>query len=100
MGEMLKMAREMQGKMKHVKDELSKQIFEGKEHGIVVKVSGDMELKEVKIDPAEVDQQNVSRLEKRVAEAVKKAYSQAKKEAGQKMKSLTGGIGLPGFPGL
>ena len=93
MGEMLKMAREMQGKLK----ELSHEVFEGSAEGVVAKVSGDMELKEIKIDPMIVDPNNVARLEKNVSEAVKRALKTSKDEAAKKMKGLTGGLNIPGL---
>lgn len=97
MGEMMKMAKEMQGQLKKVKDELSREVFEGSAQGIVAKVSGDMELKEIKIDPNMVDPNDVSNLEKQVQEATKKAFKTAKDAAAKKMKGLTGGLGLPGM---
>ena len=95
MGEMMKMAREMQGQIKSVKDELAKEVFEGVAHGIVSKVSGDMQFKEIKIDPEVVDPEKVVHLEKLVREAILKALKTAKDAAEKKMKGVTGGLGLP-----
>lgn len=100
MGEMIKMARDMQGKMKKLKEELSREIFEGTAHGITVKMSGDMELKEVKIDPKEVDPNNVGKLERNVKDATARALKEAKDGAAKKMKEVSGGMGLPNIPGL
>jgi hypothetical protein len=100
MGEMIKMAREMQGQLKKVKDELSREIFTVTAHGITVKISGDMEIKELKIEPKEVDPNNVGRLEKNIRETTAKALKEAKDGAAQKMKGVTGGMGLPNIPGL
>ncbi len=97
MGEMMKMAKEMQGKLKDIKSELSKAVFEGSAQGVTAKISGDMELREIKIDPKLVDPNNVSNLEKQVQEATGKALKMAKDEAAKKMKGLTGGLGLPGM---
>jgi DNA-binding YbaB/EbfC family protein len=96
-GDMMKMAREMQGKLKDIKAQLAKEIYEGKSKSVTAKVSGEMELKEIKIDPAVVDPNNVGKLEKEVGEAVGKAFKTAKDEAAHKMKGLTGGLGLPGM---
>jgi DNA-binding YbaB/EbfC family protein len=96
-GDMMRMAREMQGKLKEVKSQLAREIYEGKSNSVAVKVSGEMELKEIKIDPAVVDPDNVAKLEKEVGEAVGKAFKTAKDEAARKMKGLTGGLGLPGM---
>ncbi len=97
MGEMMKMAQEMKGKMKDIKQELARANFVGQSKGVAVEVNGEMEIKSVKIDPQIVDPNNVSRLEKEVMEAAKKALKSAKDEAAQKMKGLTGGLGLPGM---
>jgi len=91
MGEMIKMAREMQGQMKKIKDELAREIFEETVEGVTIKISGDMELKELKIDPS------TKNLEKNVKEAVAKTLKAAKNGAAKKMKGLTGGMGLPGL---
>jgi hypothetical protein len=97
MGEMLKMAREMQGKMKQMKEELAREIFEGSAHGVVAKISGDMEFKEINIPSHLVDPNNVTQLEKAVGEAAGKALKAAKDGAAKKMGGLTGGLGLPGM---
>jgi len=93
MGEIVKMA----GQLKKIKDELSREVFEGSSGGVVAKVSGDMEIKEIKIDPQMVDPGNVNKLEKLVQEAAGKALKIAKDAAAKKMKGLTGGLGLPGM---
>ena len=95
MGEMMKMAREMQGQIKKIKNELANEVFEGSTPGVVAKVSGDMELKELKIDPKAVDPEKVVHLEKLIREAILKALKTAKDTAERKMKGVTGGLGLP-----
>ncbi|MBU0671795.1 MAG: YbaB/EbfC family nucleoid-associated protein [Candidatus Margulisbacteria bacterium] len=97
MGEMMKMARDMQGQMKKIKEDLAKEIFEGSAPGVVVKISGDMELKELSIEPQLVNPNDVAKLEKQVGEAAKKALKLAKDGAAKKLKGLTGGLGLPGM---
>jgi len=94
MGDMMKMAREMQGKLKKIKEELSREIYEGTAEGVLVKMSGDMELKELKVTP------NCKDIEKSVKDAVNKALKTAKDGAAKKMKGVTGGMGLPGLPGM
>ncbi|MBI5399918.1 YbaB/EbfC family nucleoid-associated protein [Candidatus Saganbacteria bacterium] len=98
MGEMIKMAREMQGQLKKVKEELAREMFESTNQGITFKINGDLEIKEVKIDPKMADPQNVGRLERAVMEAAKNALKSAKDGAARKMKGITGGLGLP--PGM
>lgn len=96
-GDMMKMAREMQGQLKKVKDELSREIYEGAAQGVVAKVSGDMELKEIKIDPKLADPNRIDNLERAVKDATGKALKVAKDEASRKLKKVTGGLGLPGM---
>ncbi len=98
MGEMMKMAREMQDKLKKVKEELKNENFEVNQNGVLVIVNGEMEVKELKIEAKVVDANNVGRLEKAVKDAVSRAMKDAKEGAARKMKGLTGGLGLP--PGL
>lgn len=98
MGEMMKMAREMQDKLKKVKEELKNENFEVNQNGVLVIVNGDMEIKELKIEAKLGDPNNIGRLEKAVKDAVSRAMKDAKDGAAQKMKGLTGGLGLP--PGL
>ena len=98
MGEMMKMAREMQGQMKKIQGELKNEVFESSFNGVQAVVSGEMELKELKIDPKLVDSSDVGHLEKSVKETVGKALKAAKDGAAKKMKGLSGGLGLP--PGM
>ena len=98
MGEMIKMALEMQGQLKKVKEELAREMFEATNNGVTFKINGDLEIKEVKIDAKMVDPNNIGRLEKAVFEAARNAIKSAKDGAARKMKGITGGMGLP--PGL
>jgi DNA-binding YbaB/EbfC family protein len=98
MGEMIKMAKEMQGQLKKIKDELAMNIYEGVSGGVVVKMSGDMEVKEVHIPLQLIVVGGGQRLEREVTEAFKRVLKTTKDEAARKMKGLTGGMGLP--PGM
>lgn len=93
MGEMIKMAREMQGKLKTIKEELAKQLYEETVGGVTVRVNGEMEIKEVVIDPAKKDEPA-----RAFKDAANKVLKKAKEDAAHKMRGLTGGLGLP--PGL
>jgi len=88
MGNMMKMARDMQKKLKEVKKDLEKSVYEASADGITVKVSGDMELKEI---------HGAGDKDGAVRDAVNKALKIAKDDAAKKMKGVTGGLGLPGM---
>ena len=98
MGEMLKMARDMQSQMKNVKKELSRATFEGQAEGVSVVLNGEFELQKLTIDPV-IIQGSGDRVQKRVEEAFKKALKAAKDGAAEKMKAATGGLNLPGMFG-
>jgi DNA-binding YbaB/EbfC family protein len=99
-GEMMKMAKEMSGRLKAIKEELAREIFEGNAGGVNVKVNGEMEIIDINIDQRLVNPHEVEKLQKLIKEAAEKALKLAKEEAGRKMKGLTGGLGLPSIPGL
>ena len=100
MGDMMKMAKEMQGKLKQVKQELEREIYDGFADGVAVKVSGDMDVKEISIEPKMMAADKKDQLQKNLIEATSKALKSAKDAAARKMKGVTGGLGLPGLPGM
>ena len=58
------------------------------------------ELRSVEIDPATVDASDVELLQDLVFAAVTDALAQSKRLAEEKMAAISGGLGLPGLPGL
>jgi DNA-binding YbaB/EbfC family protein len=71
-----------------------------------VKISGELELKELKIDPEAVDPEDVDMLQDLVQAAVNEAIRSAQELAASKMNAAAGGLGGPGglgglgIPGL
>ena len=98
MGDIIKMAKDMQGKMKTMKTELSLEVHQGFANGVSCTMNGEMDIKELKIEPKMLDANNAQKLEQAVKESVEKALKSAKDSAAKKMKGLTGGLGLP--PGM
>lgn len=96
---MMKQAKMMQKKMKKIQEELKAMEFEASSGGgaVKVKVNGDQEVKEVKINSEMVDAEDLEMLEDMVMVAVNDAINQAKEESQQKMASLTGGMNIPGL---
>jgi nucleoid-associated protein EbfC len=97
MGDVLGKVKKMQEDMRLIKHELNEARFEENSGGVKVVVSGDMELKEFKIDPKAFENCDVKRLEFLISDSVDKAYTKAKNEAMQKFKKLTGGFSIPGL---
>jgi DNA-binding YbaB/EbfC family protein len=96
---MQEMAKAQQGMMK-VQQELANATVEGSAGGgaVVVKCSGAMEFKSVKINPEAVDPNDVGTLEDLVLMAIKDACLKAQQLGEQKMKPALGNIKMP--PGL
>jgi DNA-binding YbaB/EbfC family protein len=103
---MLQQAQQMQADMMQAQAELAESEVTASAGGGLVSatVSGDGELKGVKIAPEAVDPEDVETLEDLVLAAVQAANADAKRLAAEKMGPLgdalggmTGGLGLPGM---
>ena len=95
----MKMIQQMQNRMMKIQQELDEAIVEGSAGGGVVKVevSGQREMKSIKIDPSAVDPEDVEMLEDLVLAAVTDAMEKAAKMNEEKMSALTGGMKIPGL---
>lgn len=95
----MKMIQQMQNRLMKIQQELDEATVEGTAGGGVVRatVSGQRELKSIKIDPSVVDPEDVEMLEDMVLAAVQDAMSQAAKLSEEKMGALTGGMRIPGL---
>lgn len=96
-GEMMKKMKDMQGNLKRVQEELRSERYEGVAEGVRCTVSGDMDVKEVTIDPALMKSCDAKKLGSLVSEAVSSAISEAKDMAKDKLKNVTGGLSIPGL---
>jgi DNA-binding YbaB/EbfC family protein len=67
---------------------------------VTVKVAGDLELREIRIDPEAVDPEDVELLQDMVLAATNEAIRSAQELANRKLGGLTGGLGDLGIPGL
>ena len=101
-GQLTKMAQEMQASVARVQGELAEARVEATVGGGAVRVvmTGTQELREITIDPATVDPKDVEILQDLVFAAVTDALAQSKRLAAEKMGAVTGGMGLPGLGGL
>jgi DNA-binding YbaB/EbfC family protein len=108
MQKMLKQVQRMQADMEAAQERLKDEIVEAKAGGgvVTVKVSGDLEVKEVTIDPEAVDPEDVELLQDMVLAATNEALRKAQDLAGERLGGITGGLagpgglgglGLPGF---
>jgi nucleoid-associated protein EbfC len=105
MNQILKQAQQMQAEMAKAQEQLKNEIVEASAGGGMVKVTmtGDMQLREIKIDPAAVDPEDVELLQDMVTAAVNEAMRSAQELASNRMggiAGLGGGGGIPGLPGM
>jgi DNA-binding YbaB/EbfC family protein len=93
------MAQEMQANMARVQAELATETVEATVGGGAVRVvmTGTQELREIVIDPATVDPDDVEILQDLVFAAMTDALVQSKQLAADKMAAVTGGMGIPGL---
>jgi len=99
MGNMLKQAQKMQQDMARVQAELADEVVEASVGGGMVKVvmSCDLNIKQVTIDPAAIDPDDVAVLEDMIVAAVNEASRQAQERASTRMAAVTGGLNIPGL---
>ena len=108
MNQMLQQVQQMQADMVKAQEELKNEVVEASAGGgmVTVKVTGDLEIQDITIDPEAVDPEDVDMLQDMVMAAVNEALRSAQELAANRMNAATGGLGgagglgglgLPGF---
>jgi nucleoid-associated protein EbfC len=102
MQELLRQAQKMQADMMAAQESLKGEVVEASSGGgmVKVRVSGDLQIKEITIDPAAVDPEDVELLADMVLAAVNEGLRSAQELAASKLSALTGGLGGLGGLGL
>jgi len=98
-GDLQRMAREMQANMEKAQNELGQLTVEGTAGGgaVTVVMTGTQDVREVRISKDAVDPTDVETLQDLVLAALNDALAKSKELAGEKLGGLTGGLKLPGF---
>lgn len=107
MMKMMKQAQNLQKRLKETQDELSNTEITGESAGGAVKVvcDGQGRFKSIKLsaevinpeNPSSVDEDTVETLEDVITTAILQASSKATEQMEAKMKSVTGGLNIPGL---
>lgn len=102
MQQMMAQVQKMQKDMEIAQQELKSEVVEASAGGgmVTVKISGDLQVREVRIDPAAVDPEDVEILADMVLAAVNEALRMAQELAESKMGGATAGMDLGGLGGL
>jgi hypothetical protein len=107
MQQMFQQVQKMQKEMEAAQEQLKSEVVEASAGGgmVTVAVTGDLQVKAVKIDPSAVDPEDVEILADMVLAAVNEALRMAQELAARKLGGATagldlgalGGLGLPGL---
>ena len=99
LGDLQRMAREMQANLEKAQAELAEQTVEGTAGGgaVVVVMTGAQEVKGVRIAKEAVDPEDVETLQDLVVAALADALAKSKALAAQRLGGLAGGLNLPGL---
>jgi nucleoid-associated protein EbfC len=99
---MMKQVQQMQAEMTEAQEKLKNEVVEASAGGGMVKakMSGDLRLLELAIDPEAIDPSDPDLLQDMVLAAVNEAIRSAQELAASKMGGVTGGLGGLGLPGI
>jgi DNA-binding YbaB/EbfC family protein len=86
-------------KIKKAQKELANEIIEVEagNGAVVVRITGEQKIKNISIDPEQVDLDDINELERWLETAVKEAIMRSQQVAAEKMKPLMGGLGNLGL---
>jgi nucleoid-associated protein EbfC len=99
---MMKQVQQMQAEMGEAQEKLKEEVVEASAGGGMVKVrmSGDLRLLEIAIDPEAADPEEVEILQDMVLAAVNEAIRSAQELAASRLGGIAGGLGGGGLGGL
>src|SRR5215212_4587072 len=100
MGAMMKQVQQMQTDMAEAQEKLKDEVVEASAGGgmVKVKMSGDLRLLGVTIDPEAIDPEDADVLQDMVLAAVNEAIRSAQELANQKLGGIAGGLGGLNLP--
>jgi hypothetical protein len=101
-GQIAKMAQQMQAQMAQAQAELAEKTLEATAGGGAVRVviTGAQEVRSIEIDPSAVDPEEVEMLQDLVLAAVNDAIARSKELERERMGAVAGGMGIPGMGGM
>jgi len=99
---MLRQAQKMQDEMAELQEDLDSREYEVSAGGgvVTVKINGKKEVQSIDIDPDIVDPDDIETLSDVLIAAINEAIKKVEDTNSEAMGKITGGLGLPGMPGL
>lgn len=94
-----KMMRDLQNKMMKIQEDLAEETVTATvgDGAVTAVMTGQQQLRSIKIDPEIVDPEDLEMLEDLVVAVVNQAIAQSQELAAQRMGVLTGGLKIPGM---
>ena len=85
--------------LKKIQSALSKETIEVEagNGAVKVKINGEQKIQKITLDEAMVRDADISKVEKWIESAITQAITRSQQLAAEKMRSVAGGLGLPGL---
>jgi DNA-binding YbaB/EbfC family protein len=96
---MMQQAQELQARLAKAQKELAEATVEATAGGgaVTVTITGQQQVKSIKIDPEAINPDDVEMLEDLVLAAVNEALTKSQELAAERMSKVTGGLKIPGL---
>ncbi|MCL5094233.1 MAG: YbaB/EbfC family nucleoid-associated protein [Patescibacteria group bacterium] len=88
---------DFQKKAREIQKELKNTLIEKEVGAVKVTINGEQKIEKVEINSEMVDTNDISSLERDIKSALDQAIQESQKIAADKMKDITGGLGIPGL---
>jgi nucleoid-associated protein EbfC len=85
--------------LKKIQSQLAKEVVEVEagDGAVKVQITGEQKIKRVILDPEYVATENTEKLERWIESATTQAITKSQQIAAEKMRSISGGLGIPGL---
>ncbi len=102
MQSMIKQAQKIQDDMTALQEELNVREYEIKAGGgaVTVKINGKLEVISLEISPEIVDPEDIETLSDIITAGINEAIKKVTETNNEELGKVTGGLNVPGFPGL
>ncbi len=102
MQSMIKQAQKMQEDMASLQEDLDAREYEVKAGGgvVTVKINGKLEVLSIDVAPEVVDPDDIETMTDIIVAAVNEAIKKVNETNSEEMGKVTGGLNIPGIPGL
>ena len=99
LGNILKQAQEMHGKISQLQEEMANKTVEASAGGgmVTLVMNGKQQLLSIRIDPEVVNREDVDMLQDLISAAVNEAIRKSQEMMTEEMKKITGGLSIPGL---